>query len=405
MQHHVQVIPLQYTMTFFALCLLETSLTPQSANDRGRSRRQCLRLPRYGFQRYCAGMRSHVLLLVVLSFACRATAGELQPPERLQWPVMSTIAAVSTPAANADDLPAMRAPVQAAFADIETHFSIFRPDSDLSRANHATGNGEFVSLSPEVAHVLRVALRLSRDSGGVFDPTIGPLMAAWGFRGGSVRKEPTAEELAAARALVGWTNVIWDAMSSNRVRLALTGMRLDLGGIAKGYAVDVGYDRLCLAGYTNFLVDLGGNLRAHGEAAAGRGGWRTGVRNPFANDELLGVLLLTNGESVATSGNYERFVEFGGHHYAHIMDPRIGKPAEGVAGVTVLAPSGLQCDGLSATLFILGPGEGRKFLTLRPGCEALWIPDSKPLRLLATPGFARRFTPMPEGGTNLVVLP
>ena len=336
--------------------------------------------------------------------ATHATTPTPQPPERLEWPVMGTTAAVSTPAASAQDLPALRAPVEEAFAEINAHFSIFQPESDLSRANRAAGNGEFVTLSPDVADVLRVALRLSRDSGGVFDPTIGPLMAAWGFRGGSVRKEPVPEELADARTLVGWNHILWDATASNRIRLNLPGMRLDLGGIAKGYAVDVGYNRLLQAGFTNFMVDLGGNLRVHGEAAPGRGGWRTGIRHPFEAGEIVGTLLLTNGESVATSGNYERFVEFNGHHYAHIMDPRTGRPAEGVAGVTVLAPSGLQCDGLSATLFILGPEAGQKFLAQRPGCEACWIPDRKPLRLFATPGFACRFTPQPEFQSALTVL-
>ena len=350
-------------------------------------------------------LRMSPSFLVAILLARSLPAGEQPAPERLQWPVMGTLAAVSTPAASAGDLPALRDPVQAAFAGIEQRFSIFRPESDLCRLNNAAGKDEFVPIPPDVAHVLRTALRLSQDSNGVFDPTIGPLMAAWGFRGGSARKEPAAAELAAARTLVGWTNVIWDTAGSNRVRLALTGMRLDLGGIAKGYAVDVGYERLLLAGYTNFLVDLGGNLRAHGEAASGRGGWRAGIRHPFEAGELLGFLLLTNGESTATSGNYERFVEFNGHRYAHIMDPRTGKPAEGVAGVTVLAPSGIQCDGLSATLFILGPEEGRKFLALRPGCEALWVPDVRPLRMIATSGFARRFTPTPGLSTNLAVLP
>jgi len=344
-------------------------------------------------------------MLATLLLACSVPADEAPPPERLEWPVMSTIAAVSTPAATAGDLPALRDPVQTVFADIETRFSVFRPDSDLNRANRAAGNGEWIVLSPDVAHVLRTALRLARDSGGVFDPTIGPLMTAWGFRGGSVRKEPTVTELIAARVLVNWSNVLWDAANSNRVRLAKPGMRLDLGGIAKGYAVDAGYERLLRAGATNFMVDLGGNLRVHGEAAPGRGGWRTGVRHPFESRALLGVLLLTNGESMATSGNYERFVELAGHRYAHIMDPRTGRPAEGMASVTVLAPSGLQCDGLSATLFILGPEEGIKFLAKRPDCEALWVPDSQPLRMLATPGFARRFTPTPELSTNLLVLP
>jgi thiamine biosynthesis lipoprotein len=357
-------------------------------------------------RQYLGGMRLRLCVAAFVFLASLRIRGEeAAAPERIQWPVMGTVAAVSTPGAQFRDLPALRDPVQAAFAELEARFSIFRPESDLCRANTAAGNGTFIALAPDVAHVLRSALRLSRDSGGVFDPTIGPLMTAWGFRGGTVRKEPTDAELAAARTLVGWTNIVWDTADSNRVRLALAGMRLDLGGIAKGYAVDVGYERLRLAGFTNFMVDLGGNLRVHGEAAPGRGGWRTGIRHPFEPGALLGALLLTNGEAVATSGNYERFVELGGHHYAHIMDPRSGRPAEGVAGVTVLAPAGIQCDGLSATLFILGPQAGRKFLEQRPGCEALWVPDRKPLRMLATPGFARRFTPAPELQDALTVLP
>ena len=173
----------------------------------------------------------------------------------------------------------------------------------------------------------------------------------------------------------------------------------------KGYAVDVVYDRVLEKGERDFLVDLGGNLRVHGESAPGRGGWRTGVRNPFDLSEIVGMILLTNGESVATSGNYERFVKMDGRHYAHIMDTRTGHPAEGVAGVTVLAPSGVQCDGLSATLFILGPEAGQKFLTrFRPECEALWIPDSQPLRMFASPGFARRFHPLPEYQDAVTVL-
>ena len=122
------------------------------------------------------------------------------PPEREQWPVMGTVAAVSTPAAYASDLPALRDQALPAFMDIERGFSIFNPASDLSRVNAAAGNGEFVAIAPEAAMVLRVALRLSRDSGGVFDPTIGPLMTAWGFRGGKVRHAPSETELARARA-------------------------------------------------------------------------------------------------------------------------------------------------------------------------------------------------------------
>lgn len=341
----------------------------------------------------------------VLLAAPAYAASDPPPPVRVQWPVMGTIAAVSAPAADAANLPSLRDPVQAVFAEYERHFSIFRPESDLSRVNLAAGNGACLELRPDVAQVLHVALQLSRDSGGVFDPTIGPLMAAWGFRGGGVRHVPDAVALSLARAQVSWTHVLWDASASNRVRLARTGMRLDLGGLAKGAAVDAAYDRLRIAGCTRFLVDLGGNLRAAGEAADGRGGWRVGIRDPFHPGEILGSLLLTNGESVATSGNYERFVELDGHRYAHILDPRTSRPAEGVAGVTVLAPSGIQCDGLSATLFILGPVAGRKFLEKRPGCEAFWVMDATNAPCFATAAWARRFAPRPDLRRPVTTLP
>jgi len=351
-------------------------------------------------------MKIHLpLLLLATRLGCGAVcADDPPPPARLEWPVMGTLAAVATPAARCNDLPALRDPVRAAFADIEQRCSVFLPDSELSRMNRAAGNGDWIALSPDVADVLHAALRLSRDSGGVFDPTVGPLLAAWGFRGGGVRQEPTAAELATARAQVGWTNVLRDPGDPNRARLALPGMRLDLGGIAKGFAVDEGFRRLRQAGFADFLVDLGGNLRAQGEAEPGRGGWRAGIRNPFAPGEILGDILLTNGEALATSGNYERFVELDGRRYAHILDPRTGRPAEGVAGVTVLAPSGSQGDGLSAALFILGPDASTRLLALRPGCEALWVLDRPPARLLATPGFARRFTPLPAWRAALTVL-
>ena len=168
----------------------------------------------------------------------------------------------------------------------------------------------------------------------------------------------------------------------------------DLGAIAKGFAVDAACRTLSpdipCAG---LLVDLGGNLRAV------RGSWRTGVRNPFG-DGYAAVVTLTDGESVATSGNYERFVERDGVRYSHILDGRTGEPVSGIAGVTVVTPAALGAtlaDGLSTTLFVLGPKEGARFLREHAeaygAAQALWIPDTpeKP-EILATPEMAARLT-------------
>ena len=181
-------------------------------------------------------------------------------------------------------------------------------------------------------------------------------------------------------------------------------MLLDLGAIAKGYAVDVAWASLKAAGHANLLIDLGGNLRAIGEAAPGRGGWRTGVRNPFDHG-LIGRFLMRDGEAVATSGNYERFVEINGIRYAHIMDPRTGSPVTGMAGTTVLAPDAMTADALSTTLFILGPAKGAALLRNHPGCEALWIPDTPDtLTVIATPGMADRLTPLGNASYTLTVI-
>jgi len=291
--------------------------------------------------------------------------------------------------------PQARDIAQAAFDGLDAELSVWNPGTALSAVNRAAGSPEAVPISAPFAAVLRAALDTADESGGAFNPLIGPVMRAWGFNGADSRPAPPEPaELAAALALTDWRKVAFTPAPTNAtLRLPTAGMRLDLGAAAKGYAVDFAWQRLAAAGHTNLLVDLGGNLRALGEAAPGRGGWRTGVRNPFAPG-ILATFLLRGGEAVATSGNYERFVEINGARYAHIMDGRTGMPVTGMAGVTVTAPDALTADILSTTLFILGPQKGAALLRSRPGCEALWIPDTpSSLTLLATPGLAARLTP------------
>ena len=175
--------------------------------------------------------------------------------------------------------------------------------------------------------------------------------------------------------------------------LEKAGLQLDLGGIAKGYAVDVAYDRLVGKGVDNAMVNLGGNIRCRGLARRGTP-WRVGVRDPFDRETIVGVLRLTDGLAVATSGNYERFVTIAGERYAHILDPRTGYPVKGMAGVTVVAGSALEADAMSTSLFVLGMEEGLQVLGELESCEALFVPDEQPLSIYITPGFGRYFTPL-----------
>jgi len=318
---------------------------------------------------------------------------------------MGTVAAVQC--VNHAAAPQARDLAQAAFDDLDRELSSWKNDNTLAAVNRTAGSDQPISISQDFAIVLRAALDICKESDGAFNPLIGPVMHAWGFNGAAPRpSQPNEAELKAATALADWHGVtLSDQSGSATVHLSTSGMQLDLGAIAKGYAVDVAWTRLRDAGHTNLLIDLGGNLRAIGEAAPGRNGWRTGVRNPFVKDALIGMFLMHDGEAVATSGNYERFVEIENVRYAHIMDSRTGRPVIGMAGTTIIAPDAMTADALSTTLFILGPQKGADLLRKHPGCEALWIPDTPTnLTLFATPGFAARLTPIGNTPYTLKVI-
>ena len=334
------------------------------------------------------------LLVAILLLAAAGCAREkpAPPPQSVQWLCMGTTAAVSAPAGQSARVQRLRETVGTAFAEIERDLSIFLTNSVLNAVNAAAGDPTPVPVNIHVAAVLRHALDVAKAGGGAFDPTVGPLMALWGFRSGSVTQAPAAAAIAETLERVGWRHVRLDLTdpAAPTAALARPGMRLDLGGIAKGYAVDLAYDRLRAASETDFLINLGGNLRAHGVPGAGRTGWGIGVRDPFHGDSILGTVQLREGEATATSGNYERFVVLDGVRYAHIIDPRSGRPVTGVAGVTVIAPTAMQADALSTTLFVLGPEAGLRLLATFPGCQALWVLDEQPVRTVASPGFVMR---------------
>ncbi|MCL1921023.1 MAG: FAD:protein FMN transferase [Kiritimatiellaeota bacterium] len=343
---------------------------------------------------------ARLLLLAgaVLAQGCRKEARLT----RVQWVVMGTVAAVQC--ADARAAQDARDTAREVFARMDAALSTWRTDSELSAVNKAAGTGAATAVSPETATVLAAALELCDASGGAFNPLVSPIMRAWGFNGAATAlAPPDAATRDAAIALADWRHVALDAAASPPTALLpKQDMRLDLGAIAKGYAVDAAWDALKAAGHTNLLIDLGGELRALGEAAPGRGGWRTGVRNPFDKNVCEAQFLLADGEAVATSGNYERFVEINGVRYAHIMDPRTAMPVSGMASVTVVAPTSMLADGLSTALFVLGVERGAEFLRGYTGCEALWIPDTPESPVMfVTSGLAKRLTPV--GGAKLNV--
>jgi thiamine biosynthesis lipoprotein len=228
------------------------------------------------------------------------------------------------------------------------------------------------------------ALEYARASGGALDVTVGPVVDVWGFYRPRGALPPTAA-IDSARALVGWRRVRFDP-GARTVLLPRRGMRLDFGAIAKGYAVDLAVAALRRAGVERGTVDLGGNLRSFG--ASEGGAWRVGLRDPRDPEEMIAVLRLDSG-AVATSGDYERYFVHEGVRYSHIIDPRTGWPARGVAGVSVVAPTGIASDALSTALFVLGPGRGCA-VARAAGVEALWVLDAPGRRVVVTGGLPGR---------------
>ena len=292
-------------------------------------------------------------------------AGCCDQPSRSarRWTTMGTLAALH----GADD--ASVAAVQQLCRRHEEIFSAWSPTSELSRVNAAAGTAQRVPLSPDLAAVLQRALLLRDESGGAFNPLLGPISRLWGFLGAPLpAAEPTAETIDAARRLTTPDALAFDPETAT-CQLTKPGAQLDLGGIAKGYAVDCACELLVSNGVSNALMDLGGNLKAVGDRV-----WKIGIRDPFRRGEICQTIELHGGEAAATSGGYERAITIQGRRHAHILDGRTGRPCEsGVASVTVIAPSAAEADALSPALFILGREKGEELLARHPGCRAIWI--------------------------------
>ena len=252
-------------------------------------------------------------------------------------------------------------------ARLEGLMSDTRPDSDVSRINQSAG-GPPVPVAPEVYAVIEHSLEMSKLSNGGFDITVGALKGVWVINKAAPRV-PTADEIKARLPLIDWHNVIMDP-GRRAVGLKLPGMRIDLGGIAKGYAVDAAAEILKRNGITMATVDAGGNLRLLG--AHGQRPWNVGIQHPRDPNDIIAWMRLTD-VSVSTSGDYEQFIQVNGRRYCHIIDPHTGIPVEGTKSVTVVTAEAWRADGLSTAVFVLGPKKGMALIESLPGVEGVII--------------------------------
>ncbi len=279
--------------------------------------------------------------------------------------------------------------------EIDRRMSARRADSDLARIGARAGRGS-VSVPADLEGLLALALAVAQASGGAFDPTVAPLSDLWGI-GTERARVPSEGEIRRALRLVDWRALrLTRGDAAPRAGLARPGMGLDLGGIAKGYAADEALRLLRAGGVNSALIDLGGNLSVLGTRPDGRP-WRLGVQDPERpRGEALAALDARDGESLVTSGAYERHLDTEGRRYGHILDPATGHPAEpGLLSVSVLGPRSALADALSTALYVRGLPGGLALLRAFPGYEAAFLlPDG---RLVATGGLRARLIPLRPG--------
>jgi thiamine biosynthesis lipoprotein len=240
---------------------------------------------------------------------------------------------------------------------VDTLMSTWREDSELSGLNRALA-GEPVALSDETLEMLELSRRVSESTGGAYDVTVGPLVALWGFGADAGAPEPPAPELLAeTRARVGYEMLELDRAAGTATR-ARGDLRVDLSAIAKGYGVDRISEALAELGYPRHLVEVGGELRA-GEPKADGTPWRIAVETPDARTRAIYGVLELSGEGVATSGDYRNYYEVEGVRFAHLIDPRTGRPVRHAgASVTVVHPRTAVADAWATALSVLGPEAG-----------------------------------------------
>lgn len=276
---------------------------------------------------------------------------------------------------------------EAALRAVEAKMSSHKADAEISMVNKADA-GKEVPLSPEVVEILKVSRVYTKATDGVFDVTCRPLLELW-RRAGKAKRLPTDAEMAEVMARVGWKNF---TLTDKGITKLKDGATIDLGGIAKKWAIDRAADAMKLPGITGGLVNVGGDIRIFGEPK-GRGKWQVGIKNPFEKEELTATMSVA-ACSVCTSGNYERFVVIEGKKYSHIVDARTGKTADAVPSVTVYGPTAVEAGVWGTSLSVLGP-EGLKLMP--KGLEAMLVVGTPTnYKFFYTDGFKKLLNELPE---------
>lgn len=327
---------------------------------------------------------------IFLLCAWLVLGGCARPPVELEMsgPTMGTSYSLKIVSPPADvDAAAVQAVIDEVLARIDQSMSAYRSDSEISRFN-TSNSTQWFEVSQDLASVVQSALRFSEDSGGAFDVTVAPLVAAWGF-GATEQTPPSLPEpavLDALRASTGYEK-LQVRMQPPALRKNAAEVQIDLNAIAPGYAVDQLGERLSSMGVERYMINVGGEVRVRGRNAQG-GAWKIAAEKPVDGEPVPWAILRLSDLAVTTSGEYRRYYEIDGRRYSHTIDPRTGRPVQhSLASVVVIGPTSMYTDGWATALNVLGAQAGYE-LAVQRDITAMFIEwqDGR-LRWRATQGF------------------
>ena len=276
--------------------------------------------------------------------------------------------------------------------ELNREMSVFDSESEISRLNNAKA-GEWIDLSPEMSKVMKDSAKIWRLSGGAFDPTVGRLVDLWGFGASVPKKAPSEAEIKEVLKYTGFDKLKF-ADGYSRVKKSNDNIYINLSAIAKGYGVDRIAKLLEDEGYTDFVVEIGGEVVARGSRSEEEKGWKIGVVKPAETPETAFVADLRNA-AVATSGDYRNYYYKDGKKYAHTIDPRTGYPVQhSILSATVIARDCMSADAYATAFMVMGLEEAERFADSHPDLDACFIyADEKgELRMFYTKGMDKYMT-------------
>ncbi|HHY37571.1 MAG TPA: FAD:protein FMN transferase [Clostridia bacterium] len=304
-----------------------------------------------------------VSALVFSSGLCAGCLRRPAPLERTEF-MMDTVVTVKAFGASQEAL----SEAFDVMRRVDALMNRYSEDSDIGLLNLHAGR-EPVRLSDDTMECLEEAIRYAKISDGAFDPTLGPLIDLWGI-GKRADFIPSREEIERALKLRGIDKIVLDPKTETGF-LKVEGMKVDLGGIAKGFAVDRAALALKRRGIRSAIIDAGGNVYVIGKKPDGSE-WRVGIRHPRKSDRMIAVVEVSD-TAVVTSGDYQRYFEKNGVRYHHIFDPATGEPARKLISCTIICPSSTRADALSTAVFVLGPDLGMDLVERLPDVEAVLV--------------------------------